>query len=113
MRRFLSSYGLSVALAVFFLLSWLVQSVAGWSEYASEQEAHNQIATLFGDGGYIWGWLQSTFENWQSEFLQLFTFVVLSAFLLHRHSHESKDGQDQMQAQIEELLALVKEGRKA
>ena len=111
MRRFLDSYGLTVALAVFFLISWLVQSVAGWVEFVAEQKAHQQTASLFGDGGYIWSWLQATFENWQSEFLQLFTFVVLTVFLVHRHSHESKDETEKMAAQIEELLAMVRSGR--
>src|SRR5829696_1579091 len=101
MRRFATSYGLSLALGVFFLLSWLIQSVAGWVEFAAEQQAHEQAATVFGDEGYIWAWLKSTFENWQSEFLQLFTFVVLSVFLIHRHSHESKDEQEKMAAQVE------------
>ena len=34
---------------------------------------------------------QATFENWQSEFLQVFIFIVLTTFLVHRHSHESPD----------------------
>ena len=106
---FVRNYGLSLALAVLFLLSWFVQSVAGWFEFAADQQAHGGIATLFGNSGYLWSWLEATFENWQSEFLQLFTFVVLSAFLIHRHSHESRDEQDEMKAQIEEILARLKE----
>ena len=43
---------------------------------------------------------QATFENWQSEFLQLFTFVVLTTFLIHRGSHESKDSDEEMQAAL-------------
>jgi len=35
--------------------------------------------------------IQSTFENWESEFLQMALFVILSIFLFQRGSSESKD----------------------
>jgi hypothetical protein len=106
-RAFFRDYGLSVTLAVFFILSWLVQTVAGWVEFVAEQQAHGQAAEAFGPEGYAWQWLQATFENWQSEFLQLFTFVVLTTFLIHRKSHESRDSQEKMANQIEEILHKV------
>jgi membrane associated rhomboid family serine protease len=112
MRRFIADYGLTLALAGLFIVSWLIQSVGGWYEFAAEQQDHGQVATLFGESGYIWRWLQATFENWQSEFLQLFTFVVLSAFLIHRHSHESRDDQDEMKKQVELILAEIQEMKK-
>ncbi|NJD29282.1 MAG: hypothetical protein FIA92_13425 [Chloroflexi bacterium] len=108
MRKFVADYSLSLVLAGLFIVSWLIQSTAGWVEFAAEQEQHGQIASLFGPSGYIWTWLEATFENWQSEFLQLFTMVVLTTFLIHRHSHESRDNQDQMQEQIEQILAELK-----
>jgi hypothetical protein len=46
--------------------------------------------------GVIW----DEAENWQSEFLQLLTFVVLTTFLIHRNSHESRDSDDEMQKVI-------------
>jgi hypothetical protein len=107
MRAAFREYGLSIVLGVFFIASWLVQSVAGWVEFASEQQQHGAAASLLGSDGYIFPWLQSTFENWQSEFLQLFTFVVLTTVLIHRHSHESRDGQDKMQKNIDAILAKV------
>ena len=109
MRRFVRDYGLSLALAALFLVSWLIQSVAGWVEFAAEQQQHGEAASLFGESGYVWAWLKATFENWQSEFLQLFTFVVLSAFLIHRHSHESRDDQDKLAKQVELLVAEIQE----
>ena len=48
---------------------------------------------------------QSTLENWQSEFLQLFSFVVMSALLIHRGSAESKDSDDR----IEEALKRIEQ----
>jgi hypothetical protein len=73
MRTFIANYSLSLTLAGLFIVSWLIQSAAGWVEFASDQASHQQAAQLFGPDGYIWSWLEATFENWQSEFLQLFT----------------------------------------
>ena len=61
--------------------------------------------------------MQATFENWQSEFLQLFAMVVLTAFLIHRSSSESRDGAEEMKIailRIEERLIEMDEkgGRK-
>jgi hypothetical protein len=53
--------------------------------------------------GYIWRWAAATFENWQSEFLQLLTFVVLTAYLIHKGSHESKDTDDEMMAILKRI----------
>ena len=108
MRKFLTDYSLSLALAGLFIGSWLVQTVAGWFVFVAQQEEHGQAPELFGASGYIWEWLQATFENWQSEFLQLFAMVVLTAFLIHRHSAESRDSQDQMEEQVKEILKRVK-----
>ena len=46
---------------------------------------------------------QSTLENWQSEFLQLFSFVVFSAVLIHRGSAESRDGDDRMEETLQRI----------
>ncbi len=100
-------YGLSIALAVLFLVSLALQTWMGWMEFTAEQAAHDQSAMALGREGYIWRWGQATFENWQSEFLQLLTFVILSAFLIHRGSQQSKDGMDRLEAKIDRLLAGV------
>jgi membrane protein implicated in regulation of membrane protease activity len=104
-------YGLSLVLALFFVLSWLVQTIAGWVEFVAEQTTHGETPAVFGDSGYVWPWLQATFENWQSEFLQLFTFVVLTAILIHRKSHESRDDQDKQEQEVQEILRTVHELR--
>jgi hypothetical protein len=101
--RLLRNYGLSITLAVLFFLSWVLQSTTGWVEFVADQQAHGQAAQLFGSSGYFWSWMQSTFENWQSEFLQLFTMVVLVSFLIHRGSQQSKDSDEELKAQLDEM----------
>ena len=86
MNRIFRDYGLGIVLALMFLFSWIAQTLTGWVEFAAEQQAHGQAAQVLGPDGYLWPWLQATFENWQSEFLQLFTMAVLTAFLIHKGS---------------------------
>jgi hypothetical protein len=53
---------------------------------------------------------QSTLENWQSEFLQLFSFVTLAALFIHKGSAESKDSDEEVEAslrRIEENLGTL------
>ena len=88
-RRLWRNFGLSLTFAILFLVSWAAQGLAEWSSFAHEQAAHGQVAHL-SDFWVEFG--QSTLENWQSEFLQLFSFVVVSAVLIHHGSSESKDG---------------------
>jgi hypothetical protein len=114
MSKLWRDYSLSIVLFLLFMAAWIGQTIMGWVEFASEQEAHDQAAQIFGPEGYFWAWGQATLENWQSEFLQLFTFVVLTAYLVHKGSHESKDTDDQMQAQlnrIERQLDELSSGR--
>ena len=110
MKRLWRNYNLSIVLAALFLLSWIVQTWTGWREFAGEQQAQGQTAAIFGASGYVWTWAASTMENWQSEFLQLFAFVVLTSFLVHRGSHESKDTDEEFRktlARIERSLAVL------
>ena len=109
MKAFLRDYALGIVLAGLFLVSWIAQSLTGWVEYVSEQQSHGEEARLFGDSGYIWPWSQATFENWQSEFLQLFTMVLLTAFLVHKGSSESKDSDDEVLLQLTEIRMQLEE----
>ncbi len=100
MKRLFKNYGLSITLAFLFLTSWVLQFAFQVAEVANQAAEHGQE--------FSWSefWPQfgtATFENWQSEFLQLLTFVVLTSFLIHKGSHESKDSDDKMQAQLNRI----------
>jgi hypothetical protein len=113
-KRIWRDYGLSITLIVLFMASWALQTWMGWVEFVSEQQAHGQTAEMFGPDGYFWNWGQSTFENWQSEFLQVFVFVVLTTFLVHKKSHESPDTDYDTEAalrRIEAQLQLLQQDR--
>jgi cytochrome bd-type quinol oxidase subunit 2 len=99
-RRVWANFGLSIAFCALFFTSWLAQAVAEWGTYRSEQRLHAEPTSI---SGYLVEFGQSTLENWQSEFLQLFSFVVLSAILIHRGSAESKDSDDRMEEALKRI----------
>jgi hypothetical protein len=107
MRGIWRDYGLSVTLVVMFLVAWALQTWAGWVEFVSDQSAHGATAVAFGEHGYVWVWAQATFENWQSEFLQVFVFIVLTTFLVHKNSHESPDADYETEASLRRIEAKL------
>jgi succinate dehydrogenase hydrophobic anchor subunit len=90
-RRFLRDNGLSLTVFGVFLAVLVGQSVVGHRVYDSDQTEHGHAAVSY------WAYLQTgafvevTFENWESEFLQMAAYVLLTVFLFQRGSVESKD----------------------
>lgn len=109
-RSLWREFGLSIVLVVLFFTSWVGQGVAQWQRYTDEQRAHHETVEI---GDFVSDFGASTLENWQSEFLQLFSFVTLAALFVHKGSSESKDGDEKMEAslrRIEEKLGTLPEG---
>lgn len=110
-KRLLGDFGLSLVLGGLFLASWLGQFLVQLVEVGNEATAHGQEFTWSEFWPAFW---QATFENWQSEFLQLLSFVVLATYFIHRGSPQSRDGDDEMKEQldrIEELLLGESDGK--
>ena len=108
LRNVWRGFGLSVAFSTLFLVSWITQVLAEWQVFVDEGRMHGE-ATRVGD--FLASFAQSTLENWQSEFLQLFSFTVLAALLIHKGSAESRDSDDRMEKalrRIEERLEKAK-----
>jgi hypothetical protein len=106
-RSIWREFGLSVALLSLFLVSWGAQGVTQWQAFTDEQRSHGEEPEL---GDFISEFGMSTFENWQSEFLQLFAFVSLAALYIHKGSAESKDSEEKIEAslrRIEEQLGTL------
>lgn len=91
MKRFLHYNGLSVTLFALFLLSIIAQSFAGQHKYNEEQLQHGSPAVSYSAYIVSTNFLEAVAENWESEFLQLFTFVLLTRFLYQKGSAESDD----------------------
>ena len=106
-RSIIREFGLGVSLMILFFATWIAQGISEWQSYTDQQAEHGE-ATSAGD--FFSEFAQSTLENWQSEFLQLFAFVTLAALYIHKGSAESKDGEDNIQAslrRIEEHLGIL------
>jgi len=100
LTRVWSNFGLSIAFLALFLISWIAQAVAEWGTFVQEEQAHGDTPSI---PDFFVQFGQSTFENWQSEFLQLFSFVVISAILIHHGSAESRDGEDRIEQAMKRI----------
>lgn len=91
MRRWLHDNGLTIALLALFAASLCGQVAAGFAAENAGRVQHGQ-ATL-GMWSYLasGSFLSALFENWESEFLQMWAYVMLTAYLFQRGSPESKD----------------------
>jgi hypothetical protein len=100
-------FGLGIGLMILFLVTWVGHGIAEWQVFTDEQAEHGETVEL---GDFVSQFAQSTLENWQSEFLQLFSFVALAALYIHKGSAESKDGDEKLEAslrRIEEHLGTL------
>ena len=90
MRRFLRENGLSIAIALMFLVTLAGQIASGHRAYDAEQREHGQQAVALGEYLRTGHFLEATAENWESEFLQMFVYVLLTAYLYQKGSSESR-----------------------
>ena len=94
MRKILRENGLSIVLGLFMLLSLTGQAVAGMFAYNEEQQQHGQPTVELTSYLATSHFLEAVMENWESEFLQMFAFLILTAFLFQKGSAESRDPDD-------------------
>ena len=94
MKTVLRDNGLTIALTAMFLFSVLGMIWSGHTAYNQELRDHGGEAVgllaylVSGD------FLSALFENWESEFLQMSAYVMLTAILFQRGSAESRDPDD-------------------
>jgi hypothetical protein len=79
-----------------FAVLLVAQSLTGWKEHNNDSVTHHQPTISYADYLTTGHFYEATFENWESEFLQMAAFVVLTMFLIQKGSAESKqpDGDD-------------------
>jgi hypothetical protein len=90
MQNFLRKNGLSLAVIAVFLIMVTGQIVTGWHVFnADQQEHHESTSTLlrYLTTGHFF---EAIFENWESEFFQMFFYIFLTAKLFQSGSPESK-----------------------
>src|SRR5215216_6697813 len=90
MRRFLRDNGLSVAFGLLFLLTLLGQAIAGNADFNNRQLSNGGAPVGFVEYVTSSNYAVDVTENWQSEYLQFFLFVMATVWLVQRGSPESK-----------------------
>jgi hypothetical protein len=98
--RLWKNFGLSLGFCALFFITWIAHGIAQWQSYTDEQRSHNESVEM---GDFASDFLRSTLENWQSEFLQLFSFTVMAAVLIHKGSAESRDSDDAIQSALKRI----------
>lgn len=92
----------------FFLISIVGHWVFGWYAFLDESAEHGQSPEL---SSYLVEMGRDTFENWQSEFLQLLWQVVGLAYFLYVGSPASKENDDRLEEKVDALIRLKAGGR--
>lgn len=88
----------------FFIVSLGLHWFFGWRAFQDEALQHGQAPEF---AGYFNEMLRDTFENWQSEFLQLLWQVVGLAYFLYVGSPASKENDDRVEAKVDALMRMV------
>jgi hypothetical protein len=99
--RFGKAYGFAIVTGLFFLISWAGQFVAQILVEQNEAQQHGQA---FEWSQFFPQFFASTFENWQSEFLQLVWQAVGLALLYLWGSSQSRESDERVEAKLDRLL---------
>jgi len=90
MAKWAKEHGLLLANFALFVIFFGGMILSGAATYSEEQQAHGEpgvsVLQFLGTGEFV----EATFENWESEFLQMALYVVLTVFLFQKGSSESK-----------------------
>jgi hypothetical protein len=87
-----------------FLFALVGHWLFAWFDYVNEAEAHGEPIQV---SDYLVKTFEATFENWQSEFLQLIWQVAGLAFLFSVGSPQSKEGDERKEEKLEWLMRQV------
>ena len=88
----------------FFVISLLLHWYFGWNSFVEEQAEHGETPQIADFANQM---ARETFENWQSEFLQLLWQVVGLAYFLYVGSPSSKENDDRSEAKLDALIRMV------
>lgn len=104
MRRAIRDNGLSLFFLALFALALVGQSIAGFLRNDAELVDHGRPTIGFGEFITSSSFLVDVAENWQSEFLQFFLFIIATIWFIQRGSPESKKPGDEGPGSDEDQL---------
>lgn len=100
MRHF-RRWGAAYLLFLLFLGSWVGQFFAQLADVSEESRAHGQ---QFEWTAFLNEFFASTFENWQSEWLQLFVQAVVLLGMKHLIFKADAEDMERVEAKLDALL---------
>jgi hypothetical protein len=95
------AYSFAWVTGAMFLAAWVGQFAFQWIDTAHESAAHGEVLTLV---QFLPTFLSSTFENWQSEFLQLVWQAAGLALFYYWGSSQSRESDERLEAKVDTLL---------
>jgi hypothetical protein len=90
-RRFVRNNSLSLTFLGLFLGALVLQAVAGHADFNEDQVRHGDPQISLGRYLVSSAFAVAVLENWQSEYLQFFLFILLTVWLVQQGSPESKE----------------------
>jgi hypothetical protein len=90
MRRFVRENGLSITMFGLFGVFLVAQSLTGWRSYDSDLAEHGAPTLSYAAYLTTGHFVEAVFENWESEFLQMASYIALTVWLVQKGSPESK-----------------------
>lgn len=88
--RFLYEHSLAIVVGLLTLGTLAGQFLTGWHDNNDELQSMGLAQLSAGQYFQSGHFLEATFENWESEFLQMGLYVLLTVWLRQRGSSESK-----------------------
>jgi hypothetical protein len=98
---FAKAYSFGLVTGALFLFSWIGQFVFQMIQVRNEAEQHGQSFTW---ADFLPQFFSSTFENWQSEFLQLVWQAAGLALFYYWGSSQSRESDERLEAKVDRLL---------
>ncbi len=89
-KGFLYNNSLTIVFLALFVITMAAQAFTGWKEYNNELKEDKYAPVEFSKYLTTGHFIEATFENWESEFLQMALFVLLTIGLRQKGSSESK-----------------------
>jgi len=99
----LGKYSYAWLTLAFFLISLVLHWYFGWQAFQDTARQHGEAPDF---SQFVTEVSRDTFENWQSEFLQLLWQVVGLAYFLYLGSPSSKENDDRLEAKVDALLKM-------
>jgi hypothetical protein len=90
MKRFFKNNSLSIVLFGIFLSTLVGMSIVGWNTSNQDRESHHNVSQSYGVYLTSGDFIEGVFENWESEFLQMWALVVLTVWLRQKGADDSK-----------------------